>query len=790
MKKLLSLLFLLPVLAKAQPSAIYGSSLFGGKFKQGAFVCWNNDTVTQVPYYRTVNHPYVNMLSHNGRIYGLSASDFDNRFRASTCKLFYADSVQGQLYLINDRTTRGTGNLGGKDKFPGFSVDQDYLAISNYYQGAPLEVYRLSDLQLVAEINYTTTAQNYARPTVKGDLVYYFVQNGVDLTLNEFNIVSGVTRNVLATTYDVFGTPSGPPVIENNKLFVSVEGFGNQGGIRAVDLTTSVIDTVTNFNFDDGYQSYGSFCKVGEWYYNVCTKSNNVSRGSIYRFHPGTFQFEYLYNFDLNAGTPLYGLVNFKDKLYGIISSVDGENKNAVFEYEISGSNFKVIKKFPAITQTNQTNYYATNLVVHNNELYVVAPISPNGENGSITKVDVSGSSHVEYNHYLNSSNSLGRGKTIYTNGKFYGAADSSIYSYNVADKSIQKVAELDVNGGNITAYTHGLAVYKNKIYGVGLWHRDTIYNKVLYSVDLNNSAVTILKELLSGGFDLWDEMCVVDNKLYFDQQGGENNYIFEYNIQTGDTIQHLVPTAGCEYINASFAQNDKDLYYSTFSRDCADNGKGKLFKYSTTYRQFEQLVDFNTKPNRQAAYNNILFHENKLIGIVNDTLRHSMIYEYDLQTSQYKEVMVFEDSLVAELNIHLNGDVVYGIATSGANRVLYFYDLNSKVLSYYFEEPNITLLNGMLFLNSPYNSTGLKEINAMAEARWDVVPNPASREIKFKALTADKNAKLSISDISGKLIYEGSSENVVNIESWNSGVYVVRFLDRNGLSVRRFVKS
>jgi hypothetical protein len=73
--------------------------------------------------------------------------------------------------------------------------------------------------------------------------------------------------------------------------------------------------------------------------------------------------------------------------------------------------------------------------------------------------------------------------------------------------------------------------------------------------------------------------------------------------------------------------------------------------------------------------------------------------------------------------------------------------------------------------------------------------PNPAQNELIIDASkTSSESTLISITDITGKIIYETalnpSKINIVNLIDFASGVYQVRMATSQGFTVKQFVKK
>ena len=82
---------------------------------------------------------------------------------------------------------------------------------------------------------------------------------------------------------------------------------------------------------------------------------------------------------------------------------------------------------------------------------------------------------------------------------------------------------------------------------------------------------------------------------------------------------------------------------------------------------------------------------------------------------------------------------------------------------------------------------------NSIQDEDFVISPNPAEDKLNIKLLSANKNVKLEVFDVLGKLIYKGEItqlESSVNVSTWKSGVYLVRISNTKISQTKRFVKQ
>jgi hypothetical protein len=87
---------------------------------------------------------------------------------------------------------------------------------------------------------------------------------------------------------------------------------------------------------------------------------------------------------------------------------------------------------------------------------------------------------------------------------------------------------------------------------------------------------------------------------------------------------------------------------------------------------------------------------------------------------------------------------------------------------------------------------TQFNEIQIQEEG-FVISPNPSKDKLNIKLPSANKNLKLEVFDVLGKLIYKEEItelESSVNVSNWKSGVYLVRVSSDKGTKTKRFIKE
>jgi len=103
---------------------------------------------------------------------------------------------------------------------------------------------------------------------------------------------------------------------------------------------------------------------------------------------------------------------------------------------------------------------------------------------------------------------------------------------------------------------------------------------------------------------------------------------------------------------------------------------------------------------------------------------------------------------------------------------------LQVKAIQYKYLEP----------ISSQFTTEFIQE-----NADFVISPNPAKSTINLYLPKGYENAKLSVFDVLGKVIYYeelNSLKSYINISKWNSGVYLVRVATDTDSQTKRFVKQ
>jgi hypothetical protein len=82
---------------------------------------------------------------------------------------------------------------------------------------------------------------------------------------------------------------------------------------------------------------------------------------------------------------------------------------------------------------------------------------------------------------------------------------------------------------------------------------------------------------------------------------------------------------------------------------------------------------------------------------------------------------------------------------------------------------------------------------NSFQDQKFSISPNPAKNRLNITLPTGMANAKVSVFNVLGKMVYSGEISNLngsINITNWNSGVYLVKVSSNDITQTKRFIKQ
>lgn len=82
---------------------------------------------------------------------------------------------------------------------------------------------------------------------------------------------------------------------------------------------------------------------------------------------------------------------------------------------------------------------------------------------------------------------------------------------------------------------------------------------------------------------------------------------------------------------------------------------------------------------------------------------------------------------------------------------------------------------------------------NSFQTKDFSIAPNPAKNRLNIILPTGLANAKVTVFDVLGKMVYSGDISNIsssINVSNWNSGVYLVKVTSNDVTQTKRFIKQ
>jgi Secretion system C-terminal sorting domain len=128
----------------------------------------------------------------------------------------------------------------------------------------------------------------------------------------------------------------------------------------------------------------------------------------------------------------------------------------------------------------------------------------------------------------------------------------------------------------------------------------------------------------------------------------------------------------------------------------------------------------------------------------------------------------------------------------------------------WYFDEPFIRclgMMNGQLLIGGPFEQVDnqpmrqlikyvgpdtciLSDINEIPEFEIGIFPNPTSDFISIKGIPKSASFRVSVTDMSGRIIKSESNRSKIDIRELSSGIYLVALEFGQGKIVKRVVKE
>ncbi len=258
--------------------------------------------------------------------------------------------------------------------------------------------------------------------------------------------------------------------------------YGGNGNGTVFEITPEGYET-NLYSFSgqpDGVNPVGDLILSSNILYGVTTYGGSNGYGAIFSFKIGNTNDTILYSFtngNNDGAYPLAGLVLSNNTLYGTTSQ-GGTNQNGdgtIFKIDTSGSNYTVLYNFGS-TSTDGLDPSAPLLLV-SNTLYGTTSQGGSTYNGTIFRIDTSGSNYTVLYNFNNNGNDgydPQAGLTFFSvSNTLYGTTESggtnscgTVFKYSVGNSNYQELYSFGTvpnDGANPQA---GLLLSGDTLYG------------------------------------------------------------------------------------------------------------------------------------------------------------------------------------------------------------------------------------------------------------------------------------------------------------------------------------
>jgi len=325
------------------------------------------------------------------------------------------------------------------------------------------------------------------------------------------------------------------------------------------------------------------------------------------------------------------------------------------------------------------------------------------------------------------------------------------LFKYNTTSDSWSKIS---TNTSLEDLYYGNGEIINNKLYRFNGKTPDGLNSK-LEIIDLQNLTVTLgqqnpLPRFLSGSSV---------NGIYIYVFGGETqqgytNKLYRYNTET-DTWLELPEMPESKQTKGEFVNNK---LYVIGGFNGTPSNKIHIFNTSTNIWENEYTMPFNVSANALTVNNNYIY----ILGDYSDQDKIEVLDTNDMSFRFLKNNMIDRRHFDAEI-INDKLYIVGGNTTS---------NLNSSLNSIQFSKINSTL---------SIDNQNFKD-NLL------FYPNPVDDKLFIQGL--QKEAKVSIYNILGKLVLSKTTSSEIDVNNLKSGLYIIKITEIRGESVRKFIKK
>jgi len=775
-----SIIFLIGILCsaqietKAQQLPLYGFTNVGERYGDGGFFELKNGIVTSIPFRREVCFPYNNFISANGKVYGLAMVSSVGSFQAIERCIFEAENPVSPL----------KGVYQGLQPYKAVSTDGFCITGDSLFlrTGPGLVMMNLTSSKIDTLVSYELSINQPLTPLYHSGKVYHCQRISGGYCFMEYDLLTKVNRVLTTIQGSVLSfKPGVNQILENGYLYFTSQE-SQTGKLYKINLSDTIKSLVHTFGANTDVRTFGRYDALGGWYYNSCNTGGVNGQGYLFRFNPSSGQIEVIKDFGTDFGKPIYGVVSFQEKIYGIVSNKNGTNDAAVYEYNPTSSSYRLVAEFPNV---NGLSFHVTGLLVHNNELYVYGARGGSKTNGAVHKLNVSTGTYESNEPFVFKNFGSGYAKPVFTNNKFYNVSDTIFYSYDPVTRTIQE--ELGMTGYEVMGGEWpGLTVYNGLIYGSLLLGNPGENSMIIYSYNPVNQNFQPLKEVSSSHFGQWDEMVIKNNQLYL--FGGFDSIILKLNLLTLDTT--LIPLfPGYGIPNTKFSVIEDNIYFTTYP---AESHKSALFRLNILNDQLE-IHDESTQIPDTIGMNMVVI-AGKFYGVAMvNSWESGYLFSYDpVAKTLEKLTNQGTDALKYYGNLNATGSMIHGslikhdTSTNSDVFSIFTYDVENKELEIYPIKSAIGIAGIPYFVVSTLSGqNGIEEKLNQKTTQISLFPNPANKEVNLKFETPFSGI-VEVFDLLGHQVMTqkiSSTEKKVSIETQDlvGGIYLVKCKTTSG---------
>lgn len=132
-----------------------------------------------------------------------------------------------------------------------------------------------------------------------------------------------------------------------HQSLLEIEAFLQYLGVNGYPAVDGHFAPVHLFAGADGFRSFSELVPLGEWLYGTTYQGGVNGHGLLFRFHPGTLDYEVLHEFaDTDGREPFNGLAVDGATLYGVCKFGGTAGQGTLWSIESDGSGFEILHHF------------------------------------------------------------------------------------------------------------------------------------------------------------------------------------------------------------------------------------------------------------------------------------------------------------------------------------------------------------------------------------------------------------------------------------------------------------